>query len=816
MSVALALSLLSLCCLSPVCGAAAAGVTLQQERQSFVRGDKAIVRLQGDPAKGARLKAIHMATRQAVEFGPFDVPGEVAIDTWKLRPGLYELAVTAGEAQAKGELAVRPNALPHVLFGVWGDFPDTDEEGRAYDALGVEHAQVHHMETPDADFLRKLDRGFRYGVHFQPGIWVHFTGKDDKNKVSDDIALLKADGKHWLDPWGVEGICPYRPAAQEAILKRMQELGRAIKGLPYVDAISLEDEWDMAVCYCPACKAKLKKETGLEDIPARTFRPSGTVLPDSDPYLQYLRAIKWPAPGFMYSLANRDIKTVNQDVRIFSIPGVCDGLDIAEMEIYPGLFDDGELFLYGVGPELGDRMLSATRMALSPAKRDRIPCWYLVGWYSPPMLHAPDWVFTLGAESGKMALSNGAAAITVTGMTKMLHKDARFRAMMEDLSRSVRSYGPMFMNTQRAQRNVALLHSDITAAWHGILDPEKLKAAPEQDKWKVVETTWKHAQCHQVAWPAVMRAGIPCESITEDNVLRGELGGFDALIVVNMEYTSEKVKKAIEEYAKAHAVFADESTTVELRGAERLKFDFSRGHKLVLDGKRNCGGYVMNDASEKTVAQNRKLADEIYTNYEDLSREGAKALQQQLPRAVQRGGIVRTGNPEVVATLSEAGQVRYVGLWNMDRLRPQKASVSVDIEAGAVYNASVSRKVDHQVQGGKTTFEATLPPYNGCYYVLSPRAFLAPEIQSAVEGRVVRLGVTVKGEGGQPMGAHPVEVKITDSQGLETPYGGVLGLRDGVGGLEFRLGDNDPVGKWTVVAKNLIDGSAGKAEFQIK
>ena len=43
-------------------------------------------------------------------------------------------------------------------------------------------------------------------------------------------------------------MCPYRPAARQAIRERMQKLGEAIKPYPYIDGVSLEDEQKLVPC----------------------------------------------------------------------------------------------------------------------------------------------------------------------------------------------------------------------------------------------------------------------------------------------------------------------------------------------------------------------------------------------------------------------------------------------------------------------------------------------------------------------------------------------------------------------------------------
>ncbi len=422
-----------LACLA-LCGVARAAVTLSQDRQAFVRGEIAQVKLDG-PAGNVQLDLILNGGIQMLAFGPFPVPGTAQLDTAGLRPGSYSVSLHGQPDGKPGELVVRGVPLPHVSFGVWdNDPPSVLAAGPRYDTLGVEHCQTHHPQAIDAAFTRVLDQLFKYGIHFQPGIWIHLSGADQQNKFSEKMAMLTANGKHWHDGWGVESLCPYRPAAQQAIRDRLQQLGDAIKPYPYVDGISLEDEWSMANCSCPDCLARLKEKTGLSEIPKALFQPSGTVIPDSDPYLRYLRAVKWPAAGFMYKTANDAIKQVTRKPTIFSIPGAGEGLDAAENEVYTGLYDDPEFFVYGVGPELGDEVPSALRMQVSPEQRAATPCWYLVGWYSAPLRHASDWTFTLGAEAGKMSLANGAADVTVTGMKALINTDERFRRMMEDVA----------------------------------------------------------------------------------------------------------------------------------------------------------------------------------------------------------------------------------------------------------------------------------------------------------------------------------------------------------------------------------------------
>ena len=159
--------------------------------------------------------------------------------------------------------------------------------------------------------------------------------------------------------------------------------------------------------------------------------------------------------------------------------------------------------------------------------------------------------------------------------------------------------------------------------------------------------------------------------------------------------------------------------------------------------------------------------------------------------------------------------MQYLGLWSVSRTQTEKADVSVAMAAGAVYNASLSQKIESRVVDGRTTFTMSLPPYDGCYVVISPQPFAKPELHGKVADKTVSIKIQVNGQDGKPLGAHPIDVRIVDAQGDVTPYGGVVGLADGRGTLAFRLADNDPAGKWAVEAQNLIDGTVGRMEIDV-
>lgn len=178
------------------------------------------------------------------------------------------------------ELGTRcsPRELVPVLKTMGVDFVQTDCKG--HPGMTSWFSQV-----PDAtvspgvvkDALaqwRKATRQLKLPLH------CHYSGIWDKaaGAKHPDWCVVKADGKTAGAPFGGsetespgEIMCPRGPYLEKLMIPQLLELIDRYQ----VDGFWIDgDMWGVSPCYCPACKAAFREQTGLEEPPVKPEDPN--------------------------------------------------------------------------------------------------------------------------------------------------------------------------------------------------------------------------------------------------------------------------------------------------------------------------------------------------------------------------------------------------------------------------------------------------------------------------------------------------------------------------------------------------------------
>ncbi len=178
-----------------------------------------------------------------------------------------------------------------------------------------------------------------------------------------------------------------------------------------------------------------------------------------------------------------------------------------------------------------------------------------------------------------------------------------------------------------------------------------------------------------------------------------------------------------------------------------------------------------------------------------------------------------TGSGELKATettLFASGQNRYLGILRnhlVENLDPQKSRIHLPARQH-VYDA---RKGIYYGEIDQVSTEVS--PARALIFSLLPYRVEGMELKTArsvSRGERVAVSVSLRTAGGKP-GQHVVHLRFRDAEGRERPeLRRNIMVRAGKGRASLPLALNDPVGTWTLTARDAATGKMGEAVFRVK
>jgi len=794
--------------------AAPAAPELQSARTTYLRGERAemVLRCPPEQRRGLKLVLRALDTRGSWPL-KCDEDGKAQIDTAQYRVGDYEVSASKGkEVLCRLALYVRPARRPEMWFGNFtGRHPRVG--GNPYEelrSLGMNAAYSYSMHP---------DQSLRCGVYLvHHGNALRKVGKDlpaeQKQKLLKVYKNCKGDTK-------VSAMaCMRNPEvirlASDGAAAELKDLA----GYPGFLGIGLDDEitqrgydWNDTggvMCYCESCKRLWTEKVGQEPPTPPCLQP-GTIIPDDDPYLRYM--LEWTGWGDYYGPAEADynralaekVHALRKDLIVFQTPGASFGeLDVVHPEIYDYWFSS---------PVTGAlSTMSLTRALQREAYGAAKPIWPLIGWFQ--RTPAPAWTGAYIETQSKMCLAEGADALWLTLMfwydSRGKHKPTMLQGA-EHIAPSVRAvgdllerFGPTLKRVTPVRYPVAVLHSATTEGYQRIIDPETIARAKAEGSW--MEVAWEHGQATGMGFAALLRAGMPAEFITEEDVLAGRLEHYGALVLLDHKYARKSVADRIGQYAaKGGLVFADKSSLIRPKEAKALPFDASQFTRMINLGLRTArrGGQQLEIVHERTTG---------------LEREWALLSRKFLARSPLPAELltVSSDNMEVITRMGRCGEADYVFVLSADVLREQSATVSARTRGRFAYELFAGDTPALAAPNGELRLRATLPPGGWRVYVVTPDPLGPIALDARADGKAVSVQVQVRNsKGGVVDGAFPVHVEVFDPKGKPLPYGGYFATDAGVLEYRFAAALNDPVGSWKVRATHLATGHTAEAEVKV-
>lgn len=502
------------------------------------------------------------------------------------------------------------------------------------------------------------------------------------------------------------------------------------EAVPYdhVRGVFYDDEWAWVMgyrnpyqgsqglgSYSPWANERFEKITGLE-TPLPVYREPGYVAPENDPWLKWCEVIRQDA-YYDYNEAMKDlVKGHRDDFVMCNYPGGFEGnLDIIIEEIYLDCWKESPL-------EAFERIDVRANFREDQA-RDQYPVWSLIGIFRMPedkSMYPETLRLTAGACLGRgtkgMILWNSVnlwAPYLQHPMRDSLDAEAK------RLGAHIKTFGPMYLNLKKKASDVWMLSGWF---WVNSFDNYLHIPIPEEQE-QDMERPWWMFQVSDIATPASIRAGLDVEFVTEKQLMSDELLSRKAVVLPSLQYCRQGVIDNLQRYIKQGGkVYVDESTAVEIPGAEVLPVDFAKWHHDIANGKRPVA-----QPTEATYRRHKAMR-EGYVN------EAIGVFQDKIGKHVD--SPVSLDDPQGAYSILYNGSTRYVFVYNTDVDRARLFNVTLNEPAGAVYNLRAGHREFTPATDGKIRVQTTLPAGGWNVYVCADNVL--------DELDVVRNGTTLR------------------------------------------------------------------------
>ena len=751
--------------------ATAGGIGFPLPRTTFKRGEKIQypVRL---PFPG-KVELVATLTGDAVGK-PFtvysgeakDCAAHLLLDTSRLHPGDYSLmfSVSNGAATEKSSTAIRilPAQEPAIPFGMYcvtaglAKMPDYLEKWRR---TGITFTRVGMGDGYSRPLL--MDGLYRYGIEYAPNVLTSGLTEEEKKGLDPVDYNQKRIGSEESP----NHISLFSSVAQEKLAGRIKKLVAECSGHPGFKFISLWDEYDSHHDISPAALRYYKEKTGFSSFPSFETKPKGSIVPDTDPYARWIDTFgvgMWQNKGLAYhdELMTKYAQAANPAIRTMSQPSDGHGgTSVSMPEVYCYLAETDHRRDIGATELLAEHCLETFRAG--DMNRPRKPVWPLLGWWSIPALPGFNESIKVMTE---VALAKGAKGILYASDT-WIYRD--------DMAESVRHlagfrdvYGP-FLNSLSYEGlgKVALVWNDY-------------EMMGQKEPAGRADYTPKHALA-----AALRLAGIPFEYVHTDQVLKGELKRFDAVVLPNYNYATESLQKGVDEFA------ASGGTVFAAKGAASLAPESA----------------VQYEPGEFVPAQ----GDEVHGKMENVQSLVPKAKEVFLPGLKSARPVYADNNYFACYHVPGPGCDVYFVI-NTDLYLDQAGTVTF---AKTLSNAF--SLVDNQVlTSAGTRLPIDLKKGEWQVIVNYPIPPKQLKIKAECQGVKVKFSLAVLASS-----AVPVTIRFLDPAGKEIDAyrQSVVTSKDGTfsGAMTFAA-LNDPQGQWTIIAEIPFSRVKARTKVEIK
>lgn len=545
---------------------------------------------------------------------------------------------------------------------------------------------------------------------------------------------------------------PYSPVTKKLFLDKLEKDMEALgPPTPWLMGAFLNcEEWCFWLPFSPEHGVAgfnkydiefYKQKTGREP-PKIEWRKPG-VIPEDDPVLMWLDAVRMRPFARVFNAQKEVFKKKYPDTVLTSYAGPYEEcLDIITEESYYHMWREGDLKMFNridsryafVNDMQGlrTRVLPTIGMLIVPEVKSikpevlRLNVGILLGrganagmhlWHTAN-LWAPHYQF-----GGHDRLETEAMRIG-----KYLHK-----------------YGAIYANLIRPDLPVWCYTSEMfaSAADHFQLFPLLPGEKGTPDRF------WRMMQIEAVAAPALYRAQVPAQGVTEIQLMSPELMKKKAVFIPGIAYMREAVYKNLQKFIRQGGlVFTDRSAKIKIPGAIELPFDFSVWHDAVNTGKRDVSLY-----SEKAYDEQFDLRERMTDNAVPVV---AEYVAKRIPIEFS------TDSKDCVTSLMLNGDAKYLFVYNLRRSEAADYSVSLRQRFASVYDINAGKRVSPRSKGDLFQMPVSLEAGGWKVFLLSDQKPEELRIEGvSMEKGTLRALITMMDGDGKPFSAAlPLEITL--------------------------------------------------------
>lgn len=798
-----------------------------QGRREWVRGEQ--VALTVTPAPDLQIGAVRLDLRNATDTvireqvavespGP-DQPAVASflIDTAPYTYGDYELVLTGMDGDDEVTEVVEQVGIRYVppeYFNWQAWIFASDNPVRT----NLEFADVaaHGMEAYTGPTAACVDACVRNGIGFSLRSMPRFLppGKSVTWEDNPEYYRLDPEDKPMGNPYtaGRPALGISHPEiVQEARRSTFEEV-RAVAQVPafrpYVlcnDDFSIYYGWD----YSPHVLDRFRADTGLE-APRKMQKPAQFgPIPDGDPWTTWFRWTLININGAYNKAQTEGAVQARADVRIGPIPG---GMQIPLVQMwepsqYPP-YNFGEhgfnlLCSYYYNTYWQPMMTTTWWMEIGRMGNRDLPEWCL-----------PDTFMTAGYTRNNLFhfLAGG-----VKGLAYFTYGDRNDNTWPEfgKLGRMLKRIGPVQQALVPARRDIGLLNSFTSNCF----EPG-------------------HTLIQVYGYHNLVQGHFDVEPVSEDEIVAGRADQYKAILLYNVQYLPQSVYEALAAHAaRGGLVLLDTSVPFDLPGAQRLPVDIGMGteHTLPMPPE---GAHVSTPGirdygrAERIAVIQKALAEYVPPRFD--SPDPKVAAWRLEARGVPYTYFVNVHDGDEYMWLRERMGAGHPGSGTPEKKQEVREWEQAETAKGP-YTASVVMAPEGEGQRVPYDLVAMQPvPYkrlaDGRYELaLSMERFggmLIAWLPESVQG--LNLTVPDTAQLGRPwraraviMGQRPlpgvlaVEFTLTDPNGKVYPVSGVRQATAGTAWFEWTPAENDPLGVWTLEAKELVTGKTSRGTVRV-
>lgn len=413
-------------------------------------------------------------------------------------------------------------------------------------------------------------------------------GASTSSKNPKEYAQICLPGGAFAGEYGAPDPNPRAPLTIETGIKSAQNDISVMKNLKRIIGDFYDDEWTWWMGYRNQYQGKpgiadyseisneyFKKMTEKNPPPPK-WEPPGYVAPKNSLWMKWCNIVRKGAfIGYNKDVAST-IRKQRPDMLLGNYPGAWDGeLNIINQEVYLDCWRD-------------DPIIALKRVEeIRNYRKWNKPIWTLIGIFMMPENKS------IYPESERLqielCLGSGVKGITLWNVENIWKPNFQHNGHVslqtetKKMGKMLKEYGSLFLKLKSVNMPVWTL-GDF--GW--VNDFDNYYLIPPPKGFNDTEWPWFANQVEAVSIPAIFRAQLPAEVVTEKQLLNKHLLFKEkAVVLCGLEYCTQQVVDNLEKYIKhGGRVYLDLSSKVKIKGAKILPVDLSKWHRAILEGKR--------------------------------------------------------------------------------------------------------------------------------------------------------------------------------------------------------------------------------------